>query len=278
MVKSDGEYTYLTADIAYHDDKFRRTFSKGAIENQCFNRVVNIWGADHHGYIPRMQAAIQALRHDVNRLDVILGQLVNLLVDGESVRMGKRRKMVTLQDVVDEVGADAIRFWMVSKSADTALDFDVDLAASASQDNPEFYVQYAHARCCSIVRNATQAAADGKPAPLSAEAATHHTTESLQHLWQDLSDDTTAIQVRQLILNLDNIDTWVINAAEARSPHILVRYCSELAGQFHSLYNRCRIITDNAAVTQSRVALVVALQKNLQQTLTLLGVNAPTSM
>jgi arginyl-tRNA synthetase len=266
LIKSDGEYTYLTADIAYHDLKFRRQNAQGQPQ---FNRIVNIWGADHHGYIPRMRAALQALGHDTSQFEVLLGQLVNLLVDGESVRMGKRRKMVTLQDVVDEVGVDAVRFFMVSKSADTALDFDVDLATSATQDNPVFYVQYAHARCCSIVRNATQPSADGHPAVLSPEAANFNSLAALDALWQDLAPDASghspALLIRQLILHLDSLDTWVINAAELRAPHILVRYSSELAGQFHSLYNRCRMITDTPAVTQSRMALVVALQRTLAQ-------------
>ena len=142
LVKQDGKNTYLTADIAYHKNKFDRGF----------DLLINIWGADHHGYIPRMKAAMEALGYDSNKLEIILGQLVNLIENGEQQRMGKRKKMVTLDDLVDEVGVDATRFWMLMRSQDTTIDFDVDLAKSQSDKNPVFYVQYAHARACSIIR------------------------------------------------------------------------------------------------------------------------------
>ncbi|MEW5820890.1 MAG: arginine--tRNA ligase, partial [Cyanobacteriota bacterium] len=142
--KSDGSLTYLTADIAYHKDKYDRGF----------DHLINIWGADHHGYVPRMKSAVVALGKTADSLEVIIGQMVNLIIDGEQVRMGKRKKMLTLEDLVNEVGVDATRFWMVSRSVDTTLDFDVNLAKSASDENPVYYVQYAHARCCSILRTA----------------------------------------------------------------------------------------------------------------------------
>ena len=146
LIKTDGKNTYLTADIAYHKNKLDRGFE----------RLINIWGADHHGYIPRMKAAIDALGYDSNKLEVLLGQLVNLIQDGEQQRMGKRKKMVTLDDLVEEVGVDATRFWMLMRSADTTIDFDIDLAKSQSDKNPVFYVQYAHARACSILRKAIE--------------------------------------------------------------------------------------------------------------------------
>ena len=141
--KADGSNTYLTADIAYHYDKFERGY----------DRLIDIWGADHHGYIPRMKASIDALGHDSNKFEVLLGQLVNLVIDNEQVRMGKRSKMITLEDLINEVGVDATRYWMIMRSIDTTLDFDVELAKSKTDDNPVFYVQYAHARACSILRN-----------------------------------------------------------------------------------------------------------------------------
>ena len=142
--KTDGSNTYLTADIAYHHDKIKRGFDK----------LINIWGADHHGYVARMRASIEALGDDPNKLEVLLGQLVNIVLNGEATRMGKRKNMVTLEDLIDEVGVDATRYWMIIRSIDTTLDFDIELAKSKTDDNPVFYVQYAHARACSIFRNA----------------------------------------------------------------------------------------------------------------------------
>ena len=143
--KADGSNTYLTADIAYHVDKLERGF----------DRMINIWGADHHGYVARVKASIEALGYDSNKLEVLLGQLVNLVINGNEVRMGKRKNMVTLEDLIDEVGVDATRFWMAMRNIDTTLDFDIELAKTNSDENPVFYVQYAHARACSIIRNAT---------------------------------------------------------------------------------------------------------------------------
>ena len=142
--KTDGSNTYLTADIAYHHDKIQRGFDK----------LINIWGADHHGYVPRMRASIEALGDNPEKLEVLLGQLVNIVMNGEAVRMGKRKNMVTLEDLVEEVGVDATRYWMIIRSIDTTLDFDIELAKSKTDENPVFYVQYAHARACSIFRNA----------------------------------------------------------------------------------------------------------------------------
>ena len=144
--KADGSNTYLTADIAYHIDKIERGF----------DRLINIWGADHHGYVPRVKASIEALGYNPDKLEVLLGQLVNLIINGEEVRMGKRRKMVTLEELIDEVGVDATRFWMAMRSIDTTLDFDIELAKRSTDENPVFYVQYAHARACSILRNAVK--------------------------------------------------------------------------------------------------------------------------
>ena len=219
LVKSDGSYTYLAADIAYHHDKFIRKNDKG---EQKYNRVMNIWGADHHGYIPRMKAAIEALGHNPEQFDVLLGQLVNLVVDGEKVRMGKRRKMLTLADVVDEVGVDATRFWMVSKSTDTALDFDVELAASATDENPVFYVQYAHARCASILRNATQenynTDTGEKVPPFIANGAmkafeSSLSVQQLQPLFDTLENPKAKLQLKALIIRLDAFEDLLQDAA-----------------------------------------------------------------
>jgi len=286
LQKSDGSFTYLTPDIAYHDQKFSREDDDG---HPQYNRIINIWGADHHGYIPRMKAAIQALGYPVEQFEIILGQLVNLIVDGEKTRMGKRRKMLTLQDVVDEVGVDATRFFMVWKPAETTLDFDVDLALSATSENPVFYVQYAHARCCSILRHATEAALNAEtgesiPAKFKPEEIEAFQTKlspfDLSPLFDALDPADTQAQgtLRELILRLDGFEDLVKDAARIRAPHLIARYAVDLAADFHSFYNVCRIITDDLATTKARLMLIRALQKTLAQALDLLGVSAPERM
>ncbi len=285
LVKSGGQKTYLAADIAYHDQKYLRQDDNGQPQ---YNRIVNIWGADHHGYIARLRAAMVALGHLTDNADpkfeIVLGQLVNLVIDGERERMGKRRKMLTLADVVDDVGADAVRFWMVKQSADTALDFDVDLAKSANNDNPVFYVQYAHARCASIVRNALHPpqTSDTPTPPWITEdalaALTANPTEALlAPLFAD-DDDTANAEIAELLVLLDRLEPTVIYAAQTRSPHGVARYVQEVAAQFHKVYNACRILGEDTARTHARLALVLAVQRTLAQGLALLGVSAPNSM
>ncbi|MBX2859860.1 MAG: hypothetical protein KTR14_01400, partial [Vampirovibrio sp.] len=284
LIKSDGQFTYLAADIAYHHHKFSREGVEGTPQ---YNRIVNIWGADHHGYIPRMRGAIEALGHPVNEFEILLGQLVNLIVDGEKARMGKRRKMLTLADVVEEVGVDATRFWMVNKSADTTLDFDVNLAASATDENPVYYVQYAHARCAGILRNATQdnvnvATGEKAPALLTEEALKAYeqnlTADHLSAMLDNLDSDEARQRVKDLILKLDQFEDLVVDAANLRAPHLLARYALELSADFHGLYNVCRILTPDADVTLGRLMVIIALKKILAQTLYLLGVSAPDRM
>jgi arginyl-tRNA synthetase len=286
LQKTDGSYTYLTADIAYHHDKFLRR----APDGQPYTRILNIWGADHHGYIARLRGAIAALGHDPERFEVLLGQLVNLVVDGERTRMGKRRRMLTLRDVVDEVGVDATRFWMVSKSADSTLDFDVDLAASASSENPVFYVQYAHARCCSIIRNATESAPNvdtGEIHPPAVDSAAFErdvqvlTPDALALLFDSLPSEGTPsprVVLKTLLLRLDSFEETVKDAARLRAPHFLTQYMMDLAAQFHSFYGVCRIITPDADTTRVRLILILAIRKTLAQALDLLGVSAPERM
>lgn len=284
LKKSDGTFTYLTPDIAYHDDKFNR---KDAQAQPRYNRIMNIWGADHHGYIPRMRGAIEALGHNPEQFEVLLGQLVNLIVDGERTRMGKRRKMLTLQDVVDEVGVDATRFWMVSKSADSTLDFDVDLAATASSENPVFYVQYAHARCCSILRNAVEPAVNVdtgeiSPAFVQPDQLAHFeqklTVEALNPLFESLTEPKDKAVLKTLLVLLDSFEDMVRDAARIRSPHFITQYGMDVAAQFHSFYGVCRILTPDPVLTQARLMLIRAIQKTLAQALALLGVSAPERM
>jgi arginyl-tRNA synthetase len=282
LVKSSGAYTYLAADVANHDKKFKRA------EN--FNRVMHIWGADHHGYIPRMKAAIVALGHNAENFQVILGQLVNLVVNGEKTRMGKRKTMLTLQDVVEEVGVDATRFWLVARSADSTIEFDLDLAASASEENPVFYTQYAYARCSGIIRQATEPSMNRESGDvvqprfskqqLDAVFQTY-TAEGWNSLLFDplVSDDNKAfVAVREIVLALVQFPEKVADAGRVLSPHIIVRYAMDLASQFHSFYNACRVLCEDEQQALARLALVRCIQLTLAQSLHLLGVSAPEKM
>jgi arginyl-tRNA synthetase len=281
LIKSDGSYTYLAADIVCHADKLNRPAG-------C-NRLLDIWGADHHGYVPRMRAAIGALGYDPAVFEVILGQLVSLVEGGEKARMGKRRKMLTLADIVDEVGVDATRFWLVNRSADHPIEFDVDLAKSRTDENPVYYVQYAHARACSILRMATEPAADvaegvERPArfamaQLEAFTAQWQADPLATALFAPLADDTRALAaVRELILLLDAIDDKVMDAGRLAAPYLLVRFCLDVAAQFHSFYGACRVLTDSDETTQARLLLVQAVARVMAQGLDLVGVTAPSKM
>ncbi len=280
LVKSDGNYTYLTADIAYHHNKFLRN-------NGYFNHFINIWGADHHGYIARMKAALSALGHDPDKLEILLGQLVNLIIDGTRTRMGKRKKMLTLAELVDEVGVDALRFWMVSKSQDTTLDFNVDLASVASDENPVFYAQYAHARCASILRNAFSERLDTQTKqtlpPLIQEAKwqaflANLSAGDLSALFRGLEKPEEHQALKDILLKLDSFEDWVLEAARQRAPHMLVRYTLELAAEFHHFYAVCRILVPDPQTVMVRLVVIEAIRRVLAQALDLLGVTAPDQM
>ena len=271
--KADGANTYLTADIAYHLDKLERGFDK----------LINIWGADHHGYIARVKASIEALGHDPNKLEVLLGQLVNLIINGEEVRMGKRRKMVTLDDLIEEVGVDATRFWMIMRSIDTTLDFDIELAKTASDENPVFYVQYAHARACSILRNITSERTNpqtGEKLPVVLEKEELNTL--LQNLNADdlepLFDDELEATARKIILKLEDFKNVIEYSVQNRYVYTICRYLSELAQMFHSFYNASRVITEDKKTTQARLVLVLTVKQLLENALHILGVSAPERM
>jgi arginyl-tRNA synthetase len=282
LIKQDGSFTYLTADIAYHHDKFTRP--------EQYTKILNIWGADHHGYVPRIHSATQALGHDAFRLDIILGQLVNLVVDGEKTRMGKRKTMLTLQDVIDEVGVDATRFWLVARSADSTIEFDVDLAASASDENPVFYTQYAHARACGILRNAFQEqlnpeTGELRPARFSREELTQYLQQLTPEGWQaqllgplEQSDPKAFQKIRETLLLLALFSEKVEDAGRIYAPHLLTRYALDLSTDFHSLYAHCRILCEDDTVCLARLALVHLVKITLAQTLELLAVHAPETM
>jgi arginyl-tRNA synthetase len=261
LVKADGDYTYFAADVAYHKNKFDRGF----------DRIINIWGADHHGYVARMKAACAALGH-ANKCDVVIGQLVNLFRNGEAVRMSKRTgEMVTFEELLEEVGPDAARYWFLRRSTDQPVDFDIELARTQSADNPVYYVQYAHARICSILRKAA-----GEDL-----AARHETIASLAtefvHADADLSLLTEDAELA-LMRRLTEFGEVVEGAARDLAPHRLTRYAEDLAATFHQFYTVCRVMTDDAQLASARLYAVDATRSVLETVLGLLGVSAPESM
>jgi arginyl-tRNA synthetase len=251
IVKSDGDFTYLAPDIAYFMDKIRRGFE----------RLIYLWGADHHGHVPRMIAAIRALGEDPEHAEFIIGQLVNLLRGGKPFRMSKRTgEFVTFDELLDEVGKDAARYLLVRQGADTPLDFDIEKAIEQSQNNPVFYVQYAHARIASIGRHAEEQG-------IAIAPVDEVDLKELQH------DSELA-----LLRTISEFPEVVEVAAKLRAPHRIASYAEELAASFHAFYRDCRVVSDDASLTQARLHLSRAAQITLANALRLLGVSAPDSM
>lgn len=249
VIRDNGEPTYLAADIAYHRDKFARGFGK----------VINIWGADHHGYICRVKAAIKALGYNPDDLDVLLLQMVRLLRGGELVKLSKRTgQTVTLAELIEEVGTDAARYFFIMRSMDSQLDFDLDLAKSKSNENPVYYIQYAHARICSIFRQAAENNLQVGEAP----------ELSL------LTDDTEIA----IINKLQKYEEEIERAAAEYAPQRIARYAYELAGCFHSFYNQCRILGVEDKLAEARLALVTVTAHAIRHALGILGVSAPERM
>jgi arginyl-tRNA synthetase len=251
IIKKDGEYTYLATDIAYHRNKLARGF----------NQLVNIWGADHHGYIPRVQAVIQAFGHPKDSLHVLLVQLVAILRHGQPVPMSKRAgNFVTLRDVVQDVGADAARFIFLTRRSDSHLDFDLDIAKEQSRENPVYYVQYAHARLASLFREAGSRgiAVPGK--------------ETVDVSLLDLEEEQNIIKA------LAKYPEVVEDAALAYEPHKLTFYLQDLAGLLHNYYFKHRVITEDAARTGAKLFLMKQVKTVIQGALKILGVNAPERM
>ncbi|DAB07889.1 TPA: arginine--tRNA ligase [Candidatus Gastranaerophilales bacterium HUM_13] len=266
--KADGSNTYLTADIAYHIDKLRRGY----------DRLINIWGADHHGYVARVKASIEALGYDPNKLEVLLGQLVNLVINGEEVRMGKRKNMVTLDDLIEEVGIDATRYWMEMRNIDMTLDFDIELAKKSTDENPVFYVQYAYTRVCSILRNAV----NDRVNPETGESIKAPMTQAeLDDLINNFDKNIilkTADSAKALILKLEEFKSVIKLSTENRTVYTICRYVQELAAEFHSFYNSNRVICDDKDLMKSRLALMIAIKTTLKNALDILAVSAPERM
>lgn len=252
LMRSNGVPTYFTSDIAYHKEKFDRGFE----------RVIDVWGADHHGYVPRMKAAIEALGYDPKKFTILLIQFVNLLRDGEQVKMSTRSgQFVELQEVVREVGVDAARYYFLMRRSDSHLDFDLELAKSQSADNPVYYVQYAHARLCSILQKAAE-----KGIAVPGVSA--------------FDPDVIATpEEKRLFTKLAQFPEEVGRAAADLEPHRIVSYVYELAGDFHSYYNNGgRILEESGALRDSHLLMVAAIRTVIANALRLLGISAPEKM
>ena len=251
VIRKNGEPTYFAADIAYHKNKFARGF----------DMLIDIWGADHHGYMPRLWAAIQALGHRKDDLKIILVQLVNLLRAGEPVAMSTRSgEFVTLREVLDEVGKDAARYNFLMRRSDSHLDFDLDVAKKQSNENPVFYVQYAHARICSIIRMAEER---GMALP---------TFENINPSLLIEPEERTLVKI------MARYPEMLEGAAKSLEVHRMTFYLNELAGVFHSYYNKNKVMTEDAALSAARLVLVDAVRIVLANALKILGVNAPEKM
>ncbi len=251
LIKSDGSPTYFASDVAYHMEKFDRGF----------DRVINVWGADHHGYVPRMKAVLTGLGHPSEDLEVLLIQMVNLLRDGQPFAMGKRSgNFVTLREVINEVGSDACRFFFLMRRSDSQLDFDLELAKKQSSDNPVYYVQYAHARVCSIQRNAADA---GVATPATGAVDFSRLTEP-----EELA----------LAKQLSRLTDVVEQAALGYEPHRIVYYLQDLAALFHSYYNRQKVLVEDLPTAHARLYLVGAVRKVIANALGILGISAPEKM
>jgi arginyl-tRNA synthetase len=251
LVRADGEPTYFASDCAYLREKFARGF----------DRLIYVWGADHHGTVKRLQGAAQAYGYPLDRIEFIITQLVALYRGGEPVRMSKRTgDIVTLDELIDEVGADAARYTLLTRSTDTALDFDIELVKRRSLDNPVYYVQYAHARIASLLLFADEQGVALEPfEKVRAEELVHETELDLLRKIAEMPE--------QLQL-----------AADARAPYRLTRYGEELAAGFHRFYTECRVVTEDADLTQARLHLAAAARQTIANVLVLLGVSAPDSM
>lgn len=240
LIKNDGNYTYLTPDIAYHVDKM----------NRGYDELIDVLGADHHGYINRLKAALTMLGKNSDILDIKILQMVRLIKDGEELKLSKRTgKTITLMDLVDEIGVNATRYFFASRSLDTSMDFNIDLALKQSNENPVYYIEYANARICSILKNY-------KKKPMQHDKYTTLNSEEAYTILNKLSD----------------FEDVVISAAQKKEPHLIANYVYELASLFHSYYTKEKMITEDELATSERMNLIIAIQIVIQNALDLLGI------
>ena len=265
MIKENGEFTYFMSDVAYHYDKLSRGF----------DHLINIWGADHHGYVKRCEAMLAAWGRP-GALEIVLGQLVNLYRDGEAVRMSKRTgEMITFAELIDEVGIDSTRYLMLSRSSDQPIDFDIEAAKKKDSSNPVYYVQYAHARICSILRKVAD--------PTDAQASISGTI-SLDELAEKLFTDQPNVALLKeepeiaLMRKMEEFAELVADAARDRAPFRMTHYAQDLASLFHQFYTNCHVLGDDAQLQNARLYLVNATRIVLAKSLDLLGVSAPAQM
>lgn len=252
VIRDNGVPTYLAADIAYHKNKYERQFKK----------LINIWGADHHGYVARVKAAMAALGLDPNQLEILLLQMVSLFRNGELVKMSKRTgQAITLNELIEEVGTDAARYFFIMRSLDTQLDFDLDLAKSHSNENPVYYIQYANARIFSIYK---QIAENGDVFDM-----TWKNTK-----WDKLKEERELALIKKMATYPEEIR----KAAADRAPHRIAHFVYEMAGLFHAFYNNCHIIQSDKELEEARLALVTAVQITIANCLAVLGISAPETM
>lgn len=249
LIKKDGSYTYFLPDIAYHYDKIERGY----------DTLINLFGADHHGYINRLKASLETFGTDSKRLEIQVMQMVRLLQDGQEVKMSKRTgNAITLRDIMDEVGIDAARYFLTMRSPDSHFDFDMELAKSESSDNPVYYAQYAHARICSILR----------------QAAENGITPSTDADFSLITND----KAFELLKRIADFETVIEQAAEARAPHRITNYIQDLAAHFHKFYNAEKVLTDDLEKSKAHVALIEAARITLHNALALIGVSSPEKM
>ena len=263
LIRSDKRPTYLLADIAYHFDKLKRS-----------QKLITIWGADHQGQEVSLKGALKVLGFDENSIEIIFVQLVSLKKEGQEVKMSKRAgNVITIKEVIQEVGTDAFRYFLVETHANNRMVFDLDLAKKQDKENPVYYIQYAHARCCSIFRQ-LQEKSDFNPSELFNSFSVNETL--FTNLFK-VSNEEYSI-TKELILNILDFPEEVINSAISRSPNRIANYLKELANNFHQFYTICRVISDNNSLTKARLGLVEATRITISNGLKILGITAPESM
>ena len=248
LKRGNGEYTYFASDVAYHLDKYERGY----------DRIINIWGSDHHGYIPRVKAAMEASQKDKNKLEVVFIQFANLIRDGKKVTMSTRSgEFITLRELIEEVSTEAARFFYINRKADQHLDFDLDLAKEQSKDNPLYYIQYAHARICSVLRKAE---ADFK---------------KLNKSDLELLDSDREVEIQKMLRQYPDL---IKRAALSSEPHLICYYLRDLASSFHSYYNSEKFLIDDKNLMRSRLFLLCGVKQVVHNGLSILGINAPEEM